>query len=131
MNKIILLSLMLTTVGCASQPSNYSDTSTHEQRNVQATGRAATEAAKSNTSTNADVRQDVKVTQPVNPHGFIVYDANGKRDHRAELRLLQQKSQYRKPGYGSYYLTNTKREFDYEMRRKMDKSIDRLMDKIF
>jgi len=61
---------------------------------------------------------------------YVVY-TNGKRDHRAELRLLQMESQYKKPSYSQYAADRTKREFDYRLKRKIDKEIDRLMDKIF
>lgn len=61
---------------------------------------------------------------------YVVY-TNGKRDHRAELRLLQMEMQYRQPSYSQYATDRTKREFDYRLKRKIDKEVDRLMDKIF
>ena len=61
---------------------------------------------------------------------YVVY-TNGKRDHRAELRLLQMEMQYQQPSYGRYAADRTKREFDYRLKRKIDKEVDRLMDKIF
>jgi len=61
---------------------------------------------------------------------YVVY-TNGKRDHRAELRLLQMEMQYQQPSYGRYATDRTKREFDYRLKRKIDKEVDRLMDKIF
>lgn len=61
---------------------------------------------------------------------YVVY-TNGKRDHRAELRLLQMERQYQKPTYIQYSAERTKREFDYRLKRKIDKEVDRLMDRIF
>lgn len=61
---------------------------------------------------------------------YVVY-TNGKRDHRAELKLLQMEMQYRQPSYSRYAADRTKREFDYRLKRKIDKEVDRLMDKIF
>jgi hypothetical protein len=61
---------------------------------------------------------------------YVVY-TNGKRDHRAELRLLQMEMQYKQPSYGRYATDRTKREFDYRLKRKIDKEVDRLMAKIF
>ena len=61
---------------------------------------------------------------------YVVY-TNGKRDHRAELRLLQMERQYIKPSYVEYATDRTKREFDYRFKRKIDKEIDRFMDKLF
>lgn len=134
MKKMIAVAIMiLSTSACAVQPSTYEDNSTPDQRNIKATGAAATEAARSNRSTNADVRNATvsHVTVPVNPHGYIVYDSNGNRDHRAELRLLQEKSQYKRPTYTEYYKQRVSQEFRYNATRKIDKSVDRLMDKIF
>ena len=61
---------------------------------------------------------------------YVVY-TNGKRDHRAELRLLQMERQHKKPPYVEYTTDRTKREFDYRFKRKIDKEIDRFMDKVF
>lgn len=61
---------------------------------------------------------------------YVVY-TNGKRDHRAELRLLQMEMQYRQPSYSRYATDRIKREFDYRLKRKIEKELNRLMDKVF
>jgi len=61
---------------------------------------------------------------------YVVY-RDGKRDHRAELRLMQQSMQYQKPGYGTYAVESFKRDFDYRAKRKIDAEVDRLLDRIF
>lgn len=116
---------LLLSVGCASQPSVYEDKSTANQRNITATGAAAVEAAKSNNSSNVNVKAEVK------PNGYIVYDSNGQRDHRAELMLLQKSKQYKQPSYSNFAATEFKREFNRRANRSIDAEIDRLMDKIF
>lgn len=61
---------------------------------------------------------------------YVVY-TNGKRDHRAELRLLQMELQYKKHRYVDYTVDQVKRRGDYEIKRKIDAEINRVMKKIF
>ena len=61
---------------------------------------------------------------------YVVY-TNGKRDHRMELRLLQMEKQYKKHRYVDYTVNQIKRKGDYEIKRKIDDEIDRLMKKLF
>ena len=61
---------------------------------------------------------------------YVVY-TNGKRDHRMELRLLQMEKQHRNPSYGSYTKDQFERKFDHRLKVKIDKELERLMDKIF
>jgi len=142
MKSLIVAGMLLATVGCASQPSTYTDTSTPAQRNVEATGAAATEAARSNRSTNGDVEmRGVSVSQ-INLSGLpkydsrtgrrIIYDQNGNRDHRAELQnIYRTDHRGRQNSYVGYTVDTFKREADYELKRKISKKIDRLVDKIF
>jgi hypothetical protein len=112
--------------GCATQPSTYEDTSTKEQRNIKATGSAATEAARSNTSRHSQIDQ-----YDLQNGRYVVIGPDGKRDHRAELRLLQQNAQYRKPGYGEYASDRFSQEFDYRLKRSIDSKVDEWIKKIF
>lgn len=59
---LILMVAMLPIVGCTSQPSTYADKSTPNQRGIEATGAAATEAAQSNSSRNSDIKVESNVT---------------------------------------------------------------------
>ena len=61
---------------------------------------------------------------------YVVY-RDGKRDHRAELRLMQQSMQYQKPGYGAYAVESFKRNFDYRAKRKIDAEVNRALNKVF
>jgi hypothetical protein len=125
-------------VGCATQPSTYEDTSTKDQRNIKATGSAATEAAKSNTSRHSQTESATTglklshIEQYDLQNGrYVVIGPDGKRDHRAELRLLQQNAQYRKPGYGEYASDRFSREFDYRLKRSIDRKVDEWIKKVF
>ena len=48
-----------------------------------------------------------------------------------ELRLLQMEKQYKKHRYVDYTVDQIKRKGDYEIKRKIDDEIDRLMKKLF
>ena len=61
---------------------------------------------------------------------YVVY-TNGKRDHRAELRLLQMEKQYKQNRYVDYTIDQVKRRGDYEIKRKIDAEINRVMKKVF
>lgn len=137
----VIIIIISNFMGCASQPSTYTDTSTPAQRNVEATGAAATEAARSNRSTNGDVEmRGVSVSQ-INLSGLpkydsrtgrrIIYDQNGNRDHRAELQNIYRTDHQGRQGYLGYTASTFKREADYELKRKINKKIDRIVDKIF
>lgn len=136
MKKLLIAIALLSTVGCASQPSTYTDKSTPDQRNIEATGRAATEAARSNTSRNASVTTPVHMSSndryDLENGRYVVYK-NGKRDHRSELKLLQ-KSMHNRNGrqsLGDYTSNRMSREWDHRIRRKVDAEVNRLMEKIF
>ena len=141
MKYLVAILALSSMIGCASQPSTYEDRSTPEQRDIKATGQAATEAARSNSSKNADIKMDgLQVShnshqqQNVNQHRYIVYRPDGTRDHRAELRLMQQSMQNNNNGrgnYGTYTQTRAAREFDHRLKRKIDAEVDRFMEKIF
>jgi len=140
MKYLVAILALSSMIGCASQPSTYEDRSTPDQRDIKATGQAATEAARSNSSKNADV--EIRGTQvshnahvdshPNDEYTFIVYRPDGTRDHRAELRLRQQAMNNRfSEGIGTYTKNTASREWDRRMRRKISAEIDRVMDKIF
>jgi hypothetical protein len=139
MKRVLLTSLILIPLyGCSTQPSTYNDTSTPGQRNIQATGQAATEAARSNRSTNGDieVRSNIPLThagqQAVNESGYTVYNPDGTRNHRAELRLMYpHNNPNRSNSYASYGKDYFKQEADYEMKRKIRKKIDKWIEDIF
>jgi len=140
MKLFLVLPFLALTIGCASpyQNASYTDKSTPEQRDIEASGAAAVEAARSNRSTNGNIQTNVQPAVKLSANDqydidngrYVVYH-NGKRDHRAELRLLQQKSQYQRKGYGSYANDRFKRQFDYKMKRKIDEEVQRVIDKIF
>ena len=130
--------LSLTVVGvtgCSTQPSTYEYhyKTDDEEMTISSTGSSSVYTGMVNTSHRGSVH--LKQT-PTPGHliltgdKYLVYK-NGERDHRSELRLLQMESQYKKPSYGTYTVDQTKREFDYRLKRKIDREIDRLMDKIF
>jgi hypothetical protein len=140
--KYLLAVLALSSmIGCASQPSTYEDNSTPDKRDIKATGQAATEAARSNSSRNGNIQTTthtpIKVshidTYDMQNGRYVVYGPNGKRDHRAELRLLRdrQNSRNGRGHYGEYTSNQMSREFDHRMKRKIDKEVQRFMDKIF
>ena len=127
MKYLVAILALSSMIGCASQPSTYEDKSTPDQRDIKATGQAATEAARSNKSNNADIK-----VQGTTTGDFVVY-RNGKRDHRAELRLMQQSMHNRngRLSVGEYAGNRISREFDHRIKRKIDAEVDRVMDKIF
>ena len=140
MKQFLFVLALLPMVGCTTYAnSTYTDKSTKDTRHIEATGAAAVQAAKSNTSQNADVRvEGMKISH--NSHQeqiptsgrYVVFGPDGKRDHRAELRLLQQQKQYKPYGnYGDYTSQQAKRQFDHRMKRKIDDKVQRLMEKIF
>ena len=136
--KYLFAVLMLSTcVGCASQPSTYEDRSTSDQRDIKATGQAATEAARSNKSNNADIKVQGTNTSNVKVQGTttgdIVVYRNGKRDHRAELRMMQRQMHNRngRQSVGEYTENRFDREWDHRIKRKIDAEMDRFLDKIF
>jgi len=63
--------------------------------------------------------------------GYVVY-VNGKRDHRAELRLMQQQMHNRngRQGIRDYTSNRWDREWDHRVKRKIDKEMDRFLDRI-
>ena len=133
MKYLIAILAMSTCVGCASQPSTYEDRSTPEQRDVSATGMAAVEAARSNRSTNADIKIEGSANVQGTTTGDIVVYRNGKRDHRAELRMMQQQMHNRngRQSVGEYTENRFDREWDHRVKRKIDAEMDRFLDKIF
>lgn len=123
--------------GCSTQPATYSDKSSATERDIEATGAAAIKAAKSSTSNydlsltpKGNVRSPQKGEAGTTIGNYVVYK-NGVRDHRAELRLMQQSMQYRKPGYGDYAADRWGREFDYRVKRTIDKKIDGWLEDLF
>jgi len=77
-------------------------------------------------------KKDSVATKGTTTGGYVVY-VNGKRDHRAELRLMQQHMHNRngRQGFGEYTKNRINREFDHRLKRKIDAEVDRVMDKIF
>lgn len=149
---IITIALLLS-VGCASQPSTYTDKSTPERRDIQATGAAATEAARSNSSTNADLKQnhssgnnmrglnlssvnDSNTDYRQLPGVCCAYYPDGSRNYQREHDLYVQK-QYgriqRERGntYSGYASQQWKRGFDRKVERKIDLEVNRVLDKVF
>ena len=125
--------MSVASVGCATTPSTYTDTSTPDQKNIQATGMAAVEAARSNrnvTQVNFVPGQwdGTSVDHLGNP---IIYDANGRIDHRASIRYQQRRDQYKQPSISQWAGREFKREADYKMKRKIRAKIDKITDKLF
>jgi hypothetical protein len=150
MKALFAVSAIVLATGCATQPSTYTDTSTPDQRNIQATGAAATEAARSNSSQNANIKTEglqlTQVSQPQSrtfkymPHGNIyVYFPDGSRDFDMERELIyaedRNKYNYRQRqhdnSYTGYYVDEFKRRADVKIRHKIRKESQRLVDKIF
>ena len=143
MKQIIAALALLATVGCATQPSTYTDLSTPDQRNIQATGQAATEAARSNRSTNADVevRGNGNISLPMSTqqandprYDRQLYNADGTRNRAAERAYFMQNANSRsRQGntYGDYTAQRARSQFDWRMKRKIDKEIERFMEKLF
>lgn len=140
MKYLLAIFALSSMIGCASQPSTYEDRSTPEQRDIKATGQAATEAARHNNSSHVGSYNARTTTQhqltgldqyDISNGRYVIYGQDGKRDHRAELRLLQADKQYKKPGYGDYASDRMSNEFDYRLKRKIDAEVERFMDKIF
>lgn len=144
MKQFAFILMLLPMVGCTTYSnSTYKDNSTADRRDIEATGAAAVEAAKSNTDKNADI--DIKGLQVShNTHHqadvtmatsgrYVVFGPDGKRDHRAELKLLQNSMHNRngRQGFGEYTKNRADREFDHRLKRKIDAEVDRFMDKIF
>lgn len=142
MKKFLLVVALLPMFGCTTYAnSTYKDTSTADRRDIEATGAAAVEAAKSNTDKKMDIRglqishntHHDDVTMTTGKHHYIVFGPDGKRDHRAELRLMQQSMHNRngRQGVGEYTRNRFDREWDHRVKRKIDAEIDRFMDKVF
>jgi len=98
----------------------------------------ATEAAKSNTSRHSQTESATAGLQlshidqyDLRVGRYVVIGPDGKRDHRAELRLLPHNAQHRKPGYGEYALERFSREFDYRLKRSIDRKVNEWIKKIF
>lgn len=140
---------LLLTVGCASQPSTYTDKSTPDQRNIEATGAAATEAARSNRSQNTDINVDsnvplvqgTRVSYNGNDYSQLpgiccAYYPDGTRNYQREHEIYVEK-QYAKQNrgrgnsHGDYARRRFNTRFDQELQRKIDKEVERWMDKIF
>ena len=143
MKKFLFILMMLPMVGCSTYSnSTYKDNSTADRRDIEATGAAAVEAAKSNTDKNVDIKglqvshnthHQADVTMTTGKHRYVVFGPDGKRDHRAELRLMQQSMHNRngRQSVGEYTQNRLDREWDHRVKRKIDAEIDRFMDKIF
>ena len=139
MKYLIAILALSSMIGCASQPSTYEDKSTPEQRDIKATGQAATEAARSNTSRNGNIQTGVPIKlshidqYDIQTGRYVVIGPNGKRDHRAELRMMQTNMHNRngRQGVGTYTRNQMSREWDHRIKRKIDDEIQRFMDKVF
>lgn len=121
--------------GCSTQPSTYEYhyKTDDEEMTISSTGSSSVYSSMVNTSHRGSMKNESVVI----PDGLILTDdrilvyKNGKRDHRSELRLLQMEKQHRNPSYGSYTKDQFERKFDHRLKVKIDKELDRLMDKIF
>jgi len=149
MKTLFAVSAIILATGCATQPSTYTDKSTPDQRNIEATGAAATEAARSNSSQNANIKAEgmqlTQVSQPqgrtfrIDNRGFTyVYFPDGSRDFDMERELIyaqdRNKYNYRhRPNntYSGYYVDEFKRRADVKIRYKIRKETQRLVDKLF
>jgi len=138
---IALAVMSFTTIGCATAtPSTYTDTSTAEQKNIQATGAAAVEAARANQnrtliqgttavgSPNTLVWDGVSVDHMGNP---IIYGMDGKPDYRASIRFNQRRNQYKQPGLVDWAVNDFKRDAEYKAKRKIRRKINKITDKLF
>ena len=153
--KISIAFALLLTVGCSTQPSTYTDKSTPDQRNIEATGAAATEAARSNSSRNTDtnINSNVPLVRGMQvsyngsdkdysalPGVCCAYYPDGSRNYRREheiyiekeySRMQSGKRQGRTDRNRQYASDQWKRKFDIKMQRKIDAEIDRVLKKIF
>lgn len=120
--KHALLILTFCTTGCAYQPSTYIDKSTITQKNIEATGQAAVEAAKSNTSHNVN-RWDGSVDHLGNP---IVYKSDGKIDHRASIKLKQAMDHEGERSISEYTLDQIRREAKYKSKQNIRKFVNKI-----
>lgn len=143
MKQLIAICSIVLVTGCATQPSTYVDRSTPDKRDIEATGRAAVEAAKSNTSNNVDV-EGVQVGhthtpgvwdgKTVDSRGMpIVFDQFGNKDIRASLRAIYERDDhnYQRGGYIRWATEDFKRQADYKIKRNIRKRITKITDKIF
>lgn len=143
MKKFLLVVALLPMFGCTTYAnSSYKDNSTADRRDIEATGAAAVEAAKSNTDKNIDIsglqvshntQHQAGVTMTTGQHRYVVFGPDGKRDHRAELRLMQQSMHNRngRQSVGEYTQNRFDREWDHRVKRKIDAEMDRFLDKVF
>jgi len=138
---------MLLTIGCSTQPSTYVDNSTADQRDIQATGAAATAAAHSNNSKNVDieVNSNVPLVRGTNvsslnyqelPGVCCAYNSDGTRNYEREHEIYIQK-QYgriqrdRRNTYSGYASQRAKQNFKNKMERKIDEKINHFLNKLF
>jgi hypothetical protein len=120
--KIIVAAVAVSlSTACASHPSVYEDRSTSAQRDIRATGAAAVEAAKSNTSQNADIKASRGVS-------YTVYDSEGRRDYAAEARLRRDRLN---GTYSGYAAERFSQEFDWRMKHKINTKIRNRMQELF
>ena len=149
LDQSVLIVILVSAIGCASQPSSYVDKSTPEQRNIEATGAAAVEAARSNSSTNVNIESNVPLVSGVKvssnqsgtyysqlPSICCAYHPDGSRNHQREHEIYVEKQyakQQRERGntYGGYATQRASSQFDWRLKQKIDKEIDRFMEKIF
>ena len=138
MKHLIAALTLLSSVGCASHPSTYTDLSTPDQRNIQATGQAATEAARSNQSINADIEvrggSNLTTSTGNGQYDRRLYNADGTRNRAAERALFQSNSYQRSRGnrsYTDYTRQRASSKFDNRMKRAINEELDRFFDKVF
>lgn len=134
---LVLMVATFAIVGCTSQPSTYADKSTPNQRDIEATGAAATEAARSNSSQNSDIKIESNVTTGKTmktsqkeaidyrqlPGVCCAYNADGTRDHKREHEIYidkQYAKQQRERGetYGGSASQRASTEFDRRAKHK-------------
>lgn len=149
MKQIIAIIALASTVGCASQPSTYTDKSTPDRRDIEATGAAATEAARSNSSQNVDVNSNVPLVRGTSvsyngggtdysqlPGICCAYHPDGTRNYKREHDLYIERQYSRiqreqRNTYSGYASQRWSRELDTRIERKIDEKIRNVMDKLF
>lgn len=117
--KVIVAAVaMVLSTGCASQSSVYVDRSTPEQRDVRATGAAAVEAARSNSSQNVNIEAS---------RGVSVQSSSGGRYSAGTQYQRNQPSN----SYSGYATDRISSEFDWRMKQKINTKVRGLMNDLF
>lgn len=130
MKSLLLASAVVVSLTGCVNAGTYTNKSTPDGIEIEATGMAAVEAARANPSFNCPTCQASADTKRYNYTPSYSRTKTGA-EHRAELREIGRRAQYQRPSIGEWAQQEFKREVRYNTTRKIRKEISRFMDRVF